>query len=118
MKNVIYHNPSCSKSRGALQILKEKGIDVEVVEYLKTPPPAKEIKELCQRLNISPKELVRTKETLFKELGLSLDSSMTDEQWCQTLAQNPKLIERPIVCLNGKAVIARPSEKVLEILSS
>ncbi len=113
MKNIILHNPKCSKSRSALELLTAKGVDVEVVEYLKTPPSVDELKEICSLLNVDPKQIIRTKEDLFKELGLSLDE---DQDWFQVLAENPKLIERPIVCYNGKAAIGRPIENVLGIL--
>jgi len=116
MKNILFHNPQCSKSRGALQILQEKGIDIEVVEYLKTPPTVEEIKEICSKLNISPQELIRTKEPLFKELGLSLNTACSEAEWFQVLAKHPKLMERPILCYNDKAVIGRPPEKILNIL--
>lgn len=116
MNNVIYHNPRCSKSRQTLALLQERGVDVAIIEYLKTPPSADEIRLICTQLGIRPHELVRAKEPEFKELRLALDSSMTDEQWYEILNRHPKLIERPIVRYNGKAAIGRPPENVLTIL--
>ncbi len=116
MKDLILHNPKCSKSRATLAHLQEKKADVEVVEYLKNPPSAEELKSICTMLNVSPTKIIRTQEALFKELGLSLESGFSDNEWCQILSKNPSLIERPIVCFQGKAVVGRPPENVLSIL--
>jgi len=116
MENKIYHNPRCSKSRQTLQLINNKKIDVEIVEYLKTPPSWKEIKELCKKIGISPKELIRFNEAIAKELGLKKSTEMLDDEWCVMMADNPKLIERPIVVFNGKAILGRPPEKVLDII--
>lgn len=116
MKNKIFHNPKCSKSREALKLLQEKAIEIEVVEYLKNPPSASELKTICDTLNVAPTEIIRSKEPLFKELGLSLESGFSAQEWCLVLAKHPSLIERPIVCYQGKVVIGRPPETVLSIL--
>lgn len=110
----IFHNNQCSKSRCAIQLLKEKSIDFEVVEYLKTPLNKKELTELIQLLGIHPEELVRKNEAIYKEhfTGKKLKKS----EWITALVKYPKLIERPIVLNNGKAVIGRPVERILEIL--
>lgn len=109
----IYHNPRCSKSRQTLQLLEEHKIQADVRLYLQEPPSVDELKNLLDLLNMSPLELMRTKETLYKELGLSKDSS--DEERLQAMHQNPKLIERPIVVHNNQAKLGRPPENVLEL---
>jgi len=116
MKNRIYHNPRCSKSRQTLQLLQARGAQVEIIEYLKTPPGADELADLCKRMGIAPKELVRMKEPVLKELGYSKNSDLSDEAWCRLMAEHPKLIERPIVVYGNKVALGRPPEKVLEIL--
>jgi len=112
----IYHNPRCSKSRNTLSILNENGVDVKEVRYLDNPPSKEKLTELCQQLNLKPIEIVRTGEALFKELGLSKNDDKSDEEWIEILVQNPKLIERPIVQVEDRAVIGRPPENVLEII--
>ncbi|MEA1988369.1 MAG: arsenate reductase (glutaredoxin) [Pseudomonadota bacterium] len=112
----IYHNPRCSKSRNTLSILNENGFDVTEVRYLETPPSNIDLKELCQLMNKAPLEIVRIGESLFKELGLSKTDNKSDDEWLKILAQNPKLIERPIVKIGDKAIIGRPPENVLQIM--
>jgi len=109
----IYHNPRCSKSRQTLALLEENGIQPEVRLYLQDVPSVAEIKELIKQLALSPIEMMRTKEALYKELGLSKES--TDEERIQAMHNHPSLIERPIVIHNGKAKIGRPPEQVLEL---
>jgi arsenate reductase (glutaredoxin) len=116
MENKIYHNPRCSKSRQTLELLNRNNAKVEIVEYLKTPPSAEELVQLCKEIGIAPKELVRMKEPVLKELGLSKNSELSDLEWCKTMSENPKLIERPIVVFNGKVILCRPPEKVLDII--
>ncbi|PHQ33882.1 arsenate reductase (glutaredoxin) [Rhodopirellula bahusiensis] len=113
----IYHNPRCTKSRQALQLLEERGVEPEVIKYLDTPPTKKELAEIVKLLGIPAKDLVRKKEALFKELNLG-EQTLTDQQWIATMVENPKLIERPIVIHNGKAAIGRPTEKITEILEA
>lgn len=110
----IYHNSRCSKSRSACSILEEKGVEAEVIEYLKTPPSAEELKELLQMLGMKASDLVRKGESLYKENFAGKDYSETE--WLNILAENPILIERPIVVKGNKAVIGRPTEKILELL--
>jgi arsenate reductase len=111
---IIWHNPKCSKSREALKLLEEKGTSTEVFKYLDTPPSHEEIVDLLQKLGISARELMRTKEDLYKELGLA---KVTDEvKLIEALAEHPKLIERPILIDGNRAVIGRPVEKVIEFL--
>ncbi|MGY5955948.1 arsenate reductase (glutaredoxin) [Kosakonia sp. BK9b] len=112
----IYHNPRCSKSRETLNLLKEQGVEPEVVLYLDTPPDAATVRQLLSLLGMSSaRELMRTKEDLYKALKLD-DSTLAEDALVQALVDNPKLIERPIVLANGKARIGRPPEQVLEIL--
>ena len=111
---VLYHNPRCSKSRSALALLEEKGIAPAVVEYLKTPPTAAELRALVKKLGIKPESLVRTGEDLYK--SDFKDKALSDAQWIDALAAHPILIERPIAIRGERAVIGRPPEKVLELL--
>lgn len=112
----IYHNPRCSKSRETLNLLETRGITPTVVEYLKTPPSVADIKKLLKMLNFNDaRQLMRTKEDLYKELKLS-DDSLSQEQLIKAMHDNPKLIERPIVVNGDKAKLGRPPEQVLDIL--
>ncbi|MGI1946564.1 arsenate reductase (glutaredoxin) [Shewanella glacialipiscicola] len=111
----IYHNPRCSKSRETLALLEQQGCDISVVEYLKNPPTAKEIGDILSKLGLIARELMRTKETEYQALGLA-DTSLTEIQLIEAMVNTPKLIERPIVLANQRAVIGRPPENVLAIL--
>lgn len=111
----IYHNPRCSKSRQTLDLLRERGIEPSVVEYLKTPPSAAEIADILEKLGRTPRELMRTKEAEYKDQGLG-DPSLGDGALINAMVATPKLIERPIVLAGGKAAVGRPPESVLEIL--
>ena len=113
-KVTIYHNPRCSKSREALKLLEEQGADVEVVKYLDTPPSKEELKSLLKMLGISARKLMRTKEAIYKELGLK--EVEDEEKLIEAMVEHPRLIERPIVIKDGKAVIGRPPQKVIELL--
>ncbi len=115
MAIAIYHNPDCSKSRKTLELLKENDIEPTIVEYLKAPPTAEKLKEILSQLGMAPRDLIRTKEDEYFEYGLK-DPSLSDEQIIAYMARYPILIERPIVFANGKAVIGRPPEQVLEII--
>ncbi len=115
MQNVkIWHNPRCSKSRSAAALLEEKGVEAEVVKYLETPPTKEELKILLSQLGMSARELMRTKEDIYKELDLKNENN--EEKLIEAMAENPKLIERPIVIKDGKAVIGRPIENIVELL--
>lgn len=116
MKNSIYHNPRCSKSRQTMALLEEKGQQLEVVEYLKAPPTKEELDWICTALNIEPLQLMRTKEATFKELGLNKKDQRPREEWLTFMSQHPILIERPIVIYNEKAALGRPPENILTIL--
>ncbi len=115
MKATIYHNPRCSKSRQTLALLQENDIDLEIIEYLKTPPDAKQLTAILEKLEIGAAELLRKKEKAFTELGVA---NMLDDQQAliDVMITNPVLIERPIVLANNKAVIGRPPENVLGII--
>jgi arsenate reductase len=116
MRNLILHNPRCAKSRETLKLLQERGIDIEIVEYLGQPPGKDELREICRLLGKKPLQIMRTQEELFSELGLSTDNGYSDEQWLDVLARHSKLLERPIVVHKGRAVIGRPPQNVLGIL--
>ena len=110
----IWHNPRCSKSRNTVALLDEKGVDAEVVKYLDTPPSRDEIVEVLGMLNLSARELMRTKEEIYKELGLKDVSD--EDKLIDAMVANPKLIERPIVIKDGKAAIGRPIENIVELI--
>lgn len=114
MKTVIYHNPECSKSCAALDLLKEHGEDVEVIEYLKSTPTEAELTELVQQLNIRPEMLVRRHEPLFRDHFEGKE--FTDEEWIRLMVEHPILIERPVVVKDGKAMIGRPPQSIVSIL--
>ncbi|MGD1935877.1 MAG: arsenate reductase (glutaredoxin) [Candidatus Phaeomarinobacter sp.] len=111
----IYHNPRCSKSRQTLTLLQENGHTPEVIEYLKSPPTADELRDVLQMLGMSPRDLMRKGEAVYKELELG-NASLSDEQLIDAIVANPILIERPIVIAADKAAIGRPPERVLDIL--
>ena len=113
-KITIWHNPRCSKSRNAAKLLEEQGIEAEMVKYLDTPPSKEEIKEVLKMLGIPARELMRTKEDIYKELGLK--EVEDEEKLIEAMAEHPKLIERPVVIKDGKAAIGRPIEKIIELL--
>ena len=110
----VYHNPSCGKSRGALDILRERGVACDVVEYLQTPPDRATYERVLALLGGPPADLVR-KDKRFKELGLDANAYTTREQVVALLLKHPELMERPVVIRDARAVIARPSERVLEL---
>lgn len=111
---IIWHNPKCSKSREALKLLEEKGVSIEIFKYLDTPPSREEIVALLLQLGVSARELMRTKEDLYKELGLA---NVEDEAaLIDALVEHPNLIERPILIQEDKAIIGRPVEMVIDFL--
>ena len=112
----IWHNPRCSKSREAMKILEERGETPTVVEYLNETPDAETIKAVLTMLGIGPRELLRTKEDEYKTLKLD-DMSLEDGAIIDAMVAHPKLIERPVVIVDGKAALGRPLEKIIEILS-
>ena len=110
----IYHNPRCSKSRQCLAILEEHKEDLEIVKYLDTPLTKEKLSEIVDLLQIEPIDLVRKNEAVWKENYKGKD--LSNEEAISVMIENPKLIERPIVIKNGKAIIGRPPEKVIELL--
>lgn len=111
----IYHNPRCSKSRAAMELLSEKGLEINMVKYLDTPPNRDTLVDILDMLGLEPRELMRKGEAEYKENNLA-DDSLTRDQLIDAMLEFPKLIERPIVIKDGKAAIGRPIEKVIDIL--
>lgn len=111
----IYHNPRCSKSRATLNLLRARGIEPRIVEYLKTPPTAAELGELISMLTGAPRDLIRAGEAVYKELNLR-HRNLSPRQLAATIAAHPQLLQRPIVVHNRRAAIGRPPENVLTIL--
>ncbi|MDX5371330.1 MAG: arsenate reductase (glutaredoxin) [Pseudomonadaceae bacterium] len=112
----LYHNPRCSKSRSALELLEARGLAPQVVRYLETPPSAAELRELLNKLGIAPRALLRSGEDEYKALNLA-DQNLSDEHLIAAMVAHPRLIERPILVAGERAVIGRPPEKVLELLA-
>ena len=112
---ILYHKPNCSTSLATLKLIKEQGIDPELRLYLEKPPTQKELSELMKKLGCKPIELVRTKESLYKENYK--DKKLTKKDWLRILSKNPILIERPILIKGDKAILGRPPERVLELIS-
>lgn len=115
MKAAIYHNPRCSKSRQTLALLRERGVEPEIIEYLKNPPDQKQLSGVLALLKLEPRALMRRQEAAYKELKLD-DPGLSKEQLVDAMVGSPILIERPIVLANGKAALGRPPENVLGIL--
>ncbi|AKS09406.1 arsenate reductase (glutaredoxin) [Pseudomonas trivialis] len=111
----LYHNPRCSKSRGALELLEARGLTPTVVRYLETPLNAAQLKALLGKLGISARQLLRSGEDEYKALNLA-DASLSEAQLIAAIAEHPKLMERPILETTDKAIIGRPPENLLEIL--
>ena len=112
----LYHNPRCSKSRSALQILEERGLTPTIVRYLETPPSADELTALLHKLDMPARSLLRTGEEEYKALNLA-DATLTEQQLIDAMVASPKLIERPILIAGDRAIVGRPPERVLEILA-
>ena len=112
----IYHNPKCSKSRETLELLRERGIEPRIVEYLKAPPTAAELTAIVAKLGIKPEALVRKGEDVYKSKYAG--KSLSDAEWIAALVRDPILIERPIVVAGRRAAIGRPPERVLDVLET
>ena len=110
----IYHNPRCSKSRQTLKIIEDSGQEVEIVEYLKTPPTEEELQEVLQDLNLPIEYLIRKGEEVYKTEFKGKD--LSDEEWIKALVENPKMLERPIVVKDRQAILGRPPENVQKLL--
>jgi arsenate reductase len=115
MSVTIYHNPRCGKSRQTLQLLKDQGIEPDIIEYLKTPPSVQELDDILKKLGMEPRDLMRKKEAEYKANALD-DATQDRQTLIQAMVEHPILIERPIVLANGKAAVGRPPENVLAIL--
>lgn len=116
MDGKFYHNPRCGKSREGLKNVEKKKIDVEIVEYLKTPLSETELKIILDGLGIKALDLIRTQEKVFKELNLKKSDKRDEKAWIKIMVENPILIERPILVYKGKVALGRPPEKLLEII--
>ena len=112
---VLYHNPSCSKSRGAKEILADRNVDFDIVEYLKAPLGEADLRRILELIDAEPAELVR-RDGNFRELGLNAGDYGTVDAVVSLLVEHPKLMQRPVVVRGERAVIARPSERVEELL--
>jgi arsenate reductase len=113
---IIYHNPRCSKSRQTLALLEENGVTPDIVEYLQATPDAAELEAVIAKLGITPRELLRKGEDAYRDNNLA-DPKLTDAQLIAAMVAHPKLIERPIVVADGRAVLGRPPENVLALLN-
>ncbi|HEY4345254.1 MAG TPA: arsenate reductase (glutaredoxin) [Parvibaculum sp.] len=115
-KVTIWHNPRCSTSRTTLSLLEQHGLQPTIVEYLKTPPSADELKSVLKKLHMKPRELMRKKEAVYKELGLDKED-LSDDKLIQAMVDNPILIERPVVLFGARAALGRPPENVLDLFN-
>ena len=115
MDIILYHNPRCSKSRQTLQLIEEQGVQATVIEYLKTPPTHQQLDSILRGLEMEPRELIRTKESEYKELGLD-NEALSRDQLIDSMIHTPKLIERPILIVGDQIAVGRPPENVLTIL--
>ncbi|MBF0271913.1 MAG: arsenate reductase (glutaredoxin) [Magnetococcales bacterium] len=114
---VIWHNPHCSKSRQALKLLEDHGVSPRVVRYLDAPPDAQELGRVLTALGLEPRQLMRTNEVIYKDLGLA-EATLDRSQLIAAMVANPRLIERPVVLVGNRAVVGRPPEKVVDLLES
>ncbi len=114
-KTIIFHNPRCSKSRQTLAILEEHNLEVVVIKYLDNPPSEEKIRELLAELNLDIRGIIRTGEQEYKEFGFD-DNTLSDDELISKLTKHPKVMQRPIVSHNGRAIIGRPPENVLDII--
>jgi len=113
MSVTIYHNPRCSKSRQTLELIREKGVEPQIVEYLDTPPSAAELKDILSKLGMSAAQIVRKKEA--KEEGIDVEA-LDNDALIEALAAHPRAIERPIVVKDAKAVMGRPPQNVIDLI--
>ena len=111
----IYHNSRCSKSRQTLELIRKAGVEPIVIDYLSTPPTQSELSEICGMLGIDPQDLIRRGESIYQELDLA-NRELSAEEALKVMIENPKLIERPIVVKNQKAVLGRPPDNVNSLL--
>ncbi len=117
METTIYHNPRCSKSRATLELINSEGVEPSIVTYLDAPPSKQELAKILRLLGMKPQEIIRFGESIAKELNLTPKDDRSEDEWIDLIIQNPILMERPIVVVDGEAaVIGRPPENVLSIL--
>lgn len=116
MKVTLYHNPACSKSRKTLALLRDRGIEPEIIEYLKHPPDKNTLQRWLSALRLSARDILRSHEETYKELGLD-DMRRSEEELISAMAAYPKLIQRPIVVYGEQVILARPPERVAELFS-
>lgn len=116
-ENILYHNPNCSKSRAALELINQKNLNVQVKEYLNNPPEKEELEFVCDYLKVNPVKIIRTNEKVFSDLGLNREDDLSNEQWFTIINKHPILMERPILIYSQKVAIGRPIENILEIIS-
>jgi len=112
----IYHNARCSKSRATLQLLQERGIEPEIIDYKKYPPTIEDLFKILMALDVPPTDLIRFKDAAAKALDIHPTDEKFVEEWIELMVENPAIIERPIVVNDSKAAIGRPPENVLTIL--
>ena len=115
MDIILYHYPRCSKSRQTLALIEQRGVTPQIIEYLKTPPSHQQLDSILRGLELEPRQLMRTKEGEYKNLGLD-DESLSRDQLINAMISNPKLIERPILVVGDQIAVGRPPENVLAIL--
>lgn len=113
---IIYHNPSCSKSRETLQILEDNHLSPDIIEYLEQPPTAEELKGVIEMLGVTARDLMRTNEPVYRQANLD-DDTLTDHEIIEAICEHPALLQRPIVISGTRAVIGRPPARVLEIVA-
>lgn len=109
----IYHNPQCSKSRQTLELIKEQGIEPEIILYKSTPPSVEELKDVIAKTGLKPMDIIRKGEAIFKEKYKGQEH--TDDEWIEIMVAHPTLIERPIVIEGNKAILGRPPQNVVEL---
>ena len=112
----IYHNPQCSKSRSALELIQQRQLTVEIIEYLKFPPHSRELAHIIKKLGVNAREIIRKNEEPYKKLGLS-NPKLNESELLEAISINPILLQRPIVVLNDKAAIGRPIENIEKIIT-
>ena len=112
----IYHNPQCSKSRSALELIQQKQLTVEIIEYLKFPPHSRELAHIIKKLGVTAREIIRKNEEPYQKLGLS-NPKLNESELLEAISFNPILLERPIVILNDKAAIGRPLENIEKLIA-
>ncbi len=112
----IYHNPKCSKSRAALDLIQQKKLKVEIIEYLKFPPHSKELADIIKKLGVNVRDIVRKNEEPYKKLGLS-NPKFSKSELLEAISVYPILLQRPIVVLKDKAAIGRPLENIEKIIT-